>query len=326
MTEQPMLIDKSKIKLVVIDVDNTLLDSQHKLSKRNEKAIKDALAQGTRVILATGKNYGACKSIIEQLGLKDPGIYTQGLCIHDANGTLQHQQTLDIEVVRKVITFAEDRGFAVVLYAQGRILARAKTTVIEELNTKWGDLPLEYVGPLQNILDTTKVNKVVAMSAYDDRKAKSLRWQLNAQINGNARLMNGGVDHMVEVLPPGGSKGTALKSLLKEMKIDPQQVIAIGDAENDIEMVKLAGLGVAMGNAQQILKDAADEITGSNDEDGVAQIIEKYVLPTPEPAKEEAKPEDTGTDKPEASAPKAEEKPEPDTAKPEDTTPKSSEG
>ncbi|MEL6150170.1 MAG: HAD-IIB family hydrolase, partial [Chloroflexota bacterium] len=217
MTEQLTLIDKPDIKLIVIDVDNTLLNSQHKLSERNEQTIKAAIAQGTRVMLATGKTYGACKDLIERLGIKEPGIFTQGLTIHNANGTLRHQQILDTEIVRQVVTFAEDRGFAVALYAQGRLLARSKTPYLEELHEKWGDSKPEYMGPLQNILPTIEVNKVVALSAYDERKAKALRWQLNAQMDGRARLMNGGVPHMIEVLPPGASKGTALKSLLREL-------------------------------------------------------------------------------------------------------------
>ncbi|MEM6285466.1 MAG: HAD-IIB family hydrolase, partial [Chloroflexota bacterium] len=236
---------------------------------------------------------------------------------------LRHQQTLDTDIVRQVVTFAEDRGFAVALYAQGRIIARSKTPYINELHDKWGDTQPEYVGPLQNILSSTQVNKLVAMSAYDDRKTKALRWQLNAQINGKARLMNGGVGHQVEVLPPGASKGTALKSLLREMKIDPKNVMAIGDAENDVEMVRLAGVGVAVGNAQQMLKDAADVITVTNDEDGVAQIIEKYVTQT---VMEAAAPVDSAVPpQAEAVAPEAPEKAEPAAPKPENITPESSE-
>ncbi|MEM6284497.1 MAG: HAD-IIB family hydrolase, partial [Chloroflexota bacterium] len=103
MTEQLTLIDKPDIQLIVIDVDNTLLNSQHKLSERNEQAVKAAIAQGTRVILATGKTYGACKDLIERLGIKEPGIFTQGLTINNANGTLRHQQTLDTDIVRQVV-------------------------------------------------------------------------------------------------------------------------------------------------------------------------------------------------------------------------------
>lgn len=295
MTEQT---PKPNIQLVIIDVDNTLLTSEHKLSERNERAIKAAIEKGVKIMLATGKNFAACKSLIDQLGITEPGIYTQGLTINNADGSVRHQQTLDANIARQVITFAEDRGFAVVVYANGGLLARSSNPYIEEMHTKWGEVKPQYVGPLQNILHSTPVNKVQVLSAHDARKIKALRWQLSAQLNGSARLVSGGVDYMLEIVPPGGSKGKALRALLKEMKIDPRHVIAIGDAENDVEMIQAAGIGVAVENGQQVIKDAADEVTASNDEDGVALILEKYILgetveaenaPEAEPA---TKPED----------------------------------
>jgi hydroxymethylpyrimidine pyrophosphatase-like HAD family hydrolase len=78
-------------------------------------------------------------------------------------------------------------------------------------------------------------------------------------------------------LPPGASKGTALKVLLRDLGISATNVMAIGDGENDIEMIQIAGVGVAMGNASQKLKDVAMYITASNDEDGIVQALEKYI-------------------------------------------------
>jgi hypothetical protein len=89
---------------------------------------------------------------------------------------------------------------------------------------------------------------------------------------------------MLEVLPPNCSKGAALRILLKDLHISPDNVLAIGDAENDIEMIQLAGIGVAMGHAAQQVKDAADEVVGSNDEDGFAEAVERFVLPPEAPA------------------------------------------
>ncbi len=279
MTEQLSL--ENDIKLIVVDVDHTLLNNESKLSERNKAAILAALEKGVDVMLATGKNFGACKDLISELGLKSPGIFTQGLAIHDANGSLRHQQTLDDDIARRVITFAEDRGYAVVGYAQGRILARTRNPYVEELNTRWHEVEPEYIGPLQNQLGVIQFNKLVLMSAKDERKIKALRWQLGTQLNGSARLLSGGVPHMLEVLPTGASKGNALRALLKERKIDPKQVLAIGDAENDVEMIQLAGIGVAVANAEQVLKDAADEVTVTNDADAVAVTIEKYVIGKP---------------------------------------------
>lgn len=327
MTDQPTLLSEPvDIKLIVIDVDNTLLNSSHELSERNERAIKTALAKGVRVMLATGKTHAACGWIIERLGIREPGIYSQGLAIQEPDGTIRHQQTLDPEIARKVITFAEDRGYAVIAYAQDRLLARSKTPYVEEIHTKWKETNVEYVGPLQNMLSGTPINKLVALSAYDERKIKALRWQLDSQLDGTARLMSGGVPHMLEIIPLGGSKGTALKSLLRELSIHAKNVMAIGDAENDLEMIMVAGVGIAVANAQPALKEAADEITASNDDDGVAKVIERYVLSDMPPA---ASPEPPANDASiNATPPATEDAPppepeveEPALPKPEDAVP-----
>jgi Cof subfamily protein (haloacid dehalogenase superfamily) len=286
MTEQPSL--ERDIRLIVLDVDHTLLTNKSELTSRNEHAIAAAMEMGVKVILATGKNYGACKDLIQQLKLDAPGIFTQGLSIHEANGTIRHEQTLDNEIARRVITYAEDRGYAVVGYSQGHIYARANNPYVEELHTRWKEIPAQIVGPLQNMLGKLTFNKLLLMSAGDERKIKALRWQLSTQLNGSARLMSGGVPHQLEILPPGASKGNALRALLKEMRIDPKHVMAIGDAENDIEMLQIAGLGIAVANAQQGLKDVADELTASNEDHGVAKAIEKHILGSTEAAKPEA--------------------------------------
>ena len=276
---------KPDIRLVVVDVDGTLLDSNHALTKRVEKAIKAALAKGVQVVLATGKTRYATLQLIEQLGLKSPGIYLQGLAIYDGDGKLMHQQTLDPALARQVITFAEDRGFTVVAYSGERILARTYDKEVEEGLTIHHEIAPEVVGPLQNLLRDLPFNKVIACGT--PRAVTALRWQLNLQVGGAGRLMQAGIPEMLEILPPGGSKGSALKLLLKDLKIDPANVMAIGDAENDIEMIQLAGIGVAMGQSAESVKAAADFVTGSSDEDGVAQALEKYVLDEPQIAEVE---------------------------------------
>ena len=271
---------KPEIRALVIDVDGTLLNSKHELTERVEKALKAAIAKGIHVILATGKSRHATTHLVDQLGIKSPGIYLQGLAVYDENGALRHQQTISAALARQVITFAEDRGFIVVVYSGERILARMYSKVLEDGFKEYHEIMPEVIGPLQNVLGEVPINKVIAIG--DARAIKALRWQLGMQIGGAGRLMQAGVPTMVEVLPPGGSKGMALRQLLKDMRIDPKYVLAIGDAENDIEMIQIAGIGVAMGQSEQSVKDAADYTVASNDADGVAEALERFVLDEPE--------------------------------------------
>jgi len=283
---------KKDIRVVVLDVDGTLLDSKHQLTPRVEKVLKAAAAKGVQIVLATGKTRASMLKTIDQLGLKAPGIYLQGLAIYDGEGELRHQMTLDPALARQVITFGEDRGYHMVAYSGERIMSHYYNKEIEAGWTEYHELAPEVVGPLQNLLGHMAFNKLIACG--DARTIKALRWQLTAQVGGAARLMQAGIPTMLEILPPGGSKGTALKLLLKDMKVAPENVMAIGDAENDIEMIQLAGIGVAMGHADQPVKDAADYVTGTNDEDGVAQAVERFVLDGDAKPESKAEPDKAG--------------------------------
>ncbi|MCB9450409.1 MAG: HAD family hydrolase [Anaerolineaceae bacterium] len=268
----------NSIQVIAVDLDGTLLNSQHQVSERTEKALKAAIAKGVQVILATGKTAASGRKLTDKLGLKLPGIYTQGTVIYDAEGTLLHQQTFSPALARQVITFAEDRGYNIVLYCGNRLLVRTITGWIATLNSKYGEPVPEVVNGLQNVLDSVPVNKLLAVTDNDPRRVKALRWQLSMQVDGAARMMDSGITGVLEILPPAVSKATALKTMLKDMKVPTSAVMAIGDAENDVEMLQLAGIGVAVGNAAAVVKDVADYVVASNDADGVAEAIERFVL------------------------------------------------
>lgn len=264
------------IKLIVTDLDGTLLNSQHQLTERTERALKAAMAKGVKVVLATGKTRSSSLDVVQRLNLDTPGIYLQGLAIYNPDGTIRWQQTLDPKIARLAINAGEDRGFTMAAYSGTRILVRSRNRETDEL-MKYHEGAPEAVGPLQNLLDRLPINKVLAIKLAQPRAVMALRWQLGAQMNGTGRLVQA-LDDMLEILPPGASKGAALKILLKDLDIAAEQVMAIGDAENDIEMVHLAGIGVAVRNASQKLKEAAHHVVASNDEDGVGEAIERFVL------------------------------------------------
>jgi len=264
------------IRAVAIDVDGTLLNSKHELSKRNEDAIKAAIAQGVEIILATGKTRNSGLWLIERLGLKSPAIFLQGLYTVDAAGKVLAKRTLSPDIARQVVTYAEDRGFIMVAYSGMKIMTRVVTQEVRDATERYHEPVPEAVGALQNLMGDLPIHKLMAVG--DPRQITALRWQLGAQLGKTVRLMQAGLANMLEILPAGGSKGAALRQLMQEMKIKPDEVMAIGDAENDVEMIEFAGIGVAMANGTPHIIEAADFVTGSNDEDGVAQALERYVL------------------------------------------------
>lgn len=277
------------IRAIALDIDGTLLNSKHELTPEVEKALRDAANQHVQIILATGKSRNSAVHLIKHLKLETYGIYLQGTAIYDASGKITHQKTLDPDLLRRVITYVDDRDFSVIAYSGTRILARSVNADMSEATTKYHEPVPEAIGALQNVVGTLPINKIMMIG--EPRAITALRWQLNIQLGGAARLVQAGLSNMLEMLPLGSGKGPALATLLQDLKISPAEVMAVGDAENDIEMLQLVGVGVAMGQAEQIVKDAAVHITASNDDHGVARAIEKFVIrqqPSPAPAVEDA--------------------------------------
>lgn len=268
----------TSIDLIAIDLDGTLLNSQHQISERNIQTIRKAMERGVKVVLVTGKTHHSAKSIIEKLGLTTPGIYNQGLITALPDGKITHQAFLDADIARHIITYAEDRGFDVAVYSGNKILVKRLIRWFEDLHHKYHEPMPEAIGPLQNILSDIPINKIMALKEGDAQKIKALRWQLEIQYAKQARVLQPIFGDMLEVLPPNTGKGSALKLLLKDLGIKPEKAMAIGDGENDIDMFALVGLGVAMGNAWDVVKEKANHVVGTNDQDGVAEAIEKFVL------------------------------------------------
>ena len=266
------------IKLIAVDLDGTLLNSKHQMSKRNEKALKAAIAKGVQVIIATAKTRTSASDIVKRLELTTQGIYLHGLAIYNADGSLAYQKTLEPAIARQVLTFAEDRGFYVIAYSGTRILVRSSNSRFEQYIKEYNEALPEIIGPIQNILGDMPINKLLITRFDEAKRVKALRWQLSMQLDDQANVTGSIRDDMLEVMPPNISKSVTLAALIKQAEIKAENVMAIGDGGNDIDMIEMAGIGVAMGNARQALKDKADHIVADNDHDGVAEAVEKFVL------------------------------------------------
>ena len=247
--------------------------------------LQAAREQGATIVLATGKTPASARALVEQLQLETPGIYNQGLITLNADGSIRRQTTLPDAITRQVITFGEERGLTMGVYRGNEILVRKRnhdSSLLEE----YGEPGVKAVGPLQNILIGGPVNKVFAIHRADARDIKALRWHLNTQLGGSCHLVQPGLPIMLEILPRGASKGTALKALMDDLKLTADKVLAMGDGDNDIEMIQQAGIGIAVANASQGLKDAADHMVASNEDDGVAEAINRFVLKTESPVED----------------------------------------
>ncbi len=264
------------IQLIAIDLDGTLLNSQHQLTPRTQRVIQQAVRQGILIVIATGRTRSAptANRIMSVLGLNAPGIFLQGLMVYNADGSVRHQQTMDTARAEAIIRFGEAHRLHFYGTSGSNLFTHPQSPFMEVLAKYQEPVPQE-VDSLLHILAANPINKFVFLE-YPE-KIEALRALLLPQMLGGESLLRTAPEFL-EILPPGVSKGVALARLIEELHIPREQVMALGDAENDIEMLQAAGIGVAMGNAMPHVKAIADFITLTNDEDGVAAAIEKFAL------------------------------------------------
>lgn len=261
------------IKLIAVDMDGTLLNSQHELSPRNEAALRQAMAAGVKVVFATGKTRTSAVPLIEKLGLDTPGVYSQGLAVYHADGSLLYERLLENALAQRIVAFAEAEQCAMVAYSGADIVTNVRDEFTDALIKYHEPAPLEY-GSWEALFAARAVSKFIMISTKE--RINDLRPRLEKVIGREATIVQA-LDYMVEILPPGASKGDGVQRVLDYLQIDPAHVLAIGDGENDVEMIRLAGVGVAMGNAMPAAQAAAEYIVGTNDEDGVAQALALFL-------------------------------------------------
>jgi Cof subfamily protein (haloacid dehalogenase superfamily) len=262
------------IKVIALDLDGTLLTSHHEVSPRTEQALLRVMAAGIQVIVATGRPRMTSAPVIQKLGLTTPGVFLQGLNIHNGDGSIRYQRLMEVETARHIAAFADSSGYAALAYNSYAIMTRARNALTDRMIQYHEPLP-EIVGSLSALPGKVPINKFVFVDVPE--RIQQIRRELAAHINGSATLLIS-VPHLLEALPLGTSKGAGLKWLLDDMGISMEHVMAIGDGENDIEMLEMAGIGVAMGNAPENVKRAADYVTANNDEDGIPQAIAHFGL------------------------------------------------
>lgn len=270
-------------KLIAIDMDGTLLNSQNKISSKNILAINKASELGVQVVLCTGRIFTSALYYANALKLNTPIIACNGAFIADKDGSEAiYANPISIDCSKKVIHMAEKEGIYYHFYDDSKFYARELTKTVENYY-RWNidkddkdRLNITIVdNPLQ-IVESEKINVYKFVFVEDDRE-KLIRFRSKlSQIEG-IEVSSSWWNNM-EIMNKGVSKGNALSVLCKLLDIDSQNVMAIGDNENDIPMLKFAGTGVAMGNGEDIVKEMADYVTDTNDNDGVANAINKFII------------------------------------------------
>ncbi|WP_251551175.1 HAD family hydrolase [Neobacillus muris] len=255
------------VRAMFIDMDGTLLKASNKISSRNIEAIHMLINQGTKVFLATGRHYEVTAPYHKEIGLRTPMICLNGAAIHDPmTGKAIQMKTVHLDEQR-FHALTADHDYNVIINTADGVYCKETNEEIDYW-TKVGQIPPRFIGDLRqaNYQDVLKYSVRTGaacpeVSALFKQEAQVIDW-------------NDGF----ELIAPNVSKWTAIKSLIRAYRISPNEVVAIGDGPNDIEMLRQAGTGVAMGNAGEEVKAAADFVTGHHEQDGLAGFIERYLL------------------------------------------------
>lgn len=262
-----------EIKLIALDLDDTLLKDDLQISPRAKQAIINAVGQGVHVTLATGRMFQSALPFAEELGLDLPLITYQGALVKYPDGRVIYHQPLPLDLAHELIDFLEPYGYHLNVYIDDELYI-AENSPEGGRYAKVVRVPLHVCADLKNEIkkDPTKL-LVISDEVKLDKLAEDLRAKYGDTLN-----ITKSKSYFLEIAHAQTGKGRALAELAKSLNIAQESVMAIGDSYNDLDMLEYAGLGVAMENACPSAKKLAQYITKSNNDDGVAEAIEIFVL------------------------------------------------
>ena len=266
---------KKAISLLAIDVDGTLVNSDRQISNITRQAIQAAHRQGIKIIIATTRNHLDVQDLAQTLQIDDPIICANGAQVFASpTGDTWTNLAIPMAVARRLARLADKMGWEMV------------TTV--DAVCYYKQRPGQSLGPIYDIDRIVATNEdgvvgdAIRMLVWQPEAILAFRELCEAELNDTCYTTTfykpDGSLNSLGVFALGADKAQALKLVLAKLAIPTAEVMAIGDNDNDLPMFTQAGIKVAMGNGTQSLKDKADIIAPSNDEDGVAWAIREYIL------------------------------------------------
>ncbi|MFS0725524.1 HAD family hydrolase [Paenibacillus sp. 1P07SE] len=258
------------IKLIVCDVDGTLLSAQNELSEQVAHTIRNYVSGGGLFTVATGRPQLTARRIVRQLSLTAPYILCNGSVIAQGDRLLA-RDTIGLEELAPMLEEADRRGLTVLLFEDERVRTLRRTAEVEAFEAK------ERVAcELVDAAEDWRSGRVLKVILIGDLVLASTLWEPVTGMLGGRYDAVQSEHHYLEIIPGGHSKGKALARVLEELELEPGQVMAIGNQLNDLDMLEHAGIGVAVGNSHPLLKDQADYVCSGSYGEGVVEAISTF--------------------------------------------------
>ena len=266
-------------RMVVTDLDGTLLNRKKQVSDGNAKAIMKLSNHDVEIVMATGRSDVMTKAYTKRLKNTNIVIGCDGAAIRNIRtGETLYENYLSSETCHKAFKICEKYGLQYYVFAKDELVSddpqNERFLIHQKFNKTVEEdeqIPMQIVDDLNEYVNDHIVYKIVAShndTKYLDEVAEVVKKETDADaIRSGKRLL--------AIKARGVSKAEAIKELARILDISTEDIIAFGDEVNDMEMLKLVGLGIAMENADDVVKEAADRVAGNNDQDGVGKELEK---------------------------------------------------
>jgi len=269
-----------KYKLLVVDVDGTLLSREGSISVEAREALAEACRSGIVVSLSTGRAAEACRSIIDQLALDGYHIFFDGALVSNL-GEEVYAEPLGSQVVREAVEFVQRHDIYLELYSATHYFVERENWATE-IHRQYFNLEPTVVD-FTDLWNRERIIKggLITHSPEEVAKARSFRFHFDRSLRFSVARSPAfpGVE-FVNIVDPEVSKGKALEALASHLGISTSEVMAVGDGTNDIPLLSLAGLAVAMDNAPAEVKAIAHYTTLDVDHNGLAAAVRKFLLPS----------------------------------------------
>jgi Cof subfamily protein (haloacid dehalogenase superfamily) len=264
-------------RLLAIDLDGTLLTPapEKQITPRTQHVLCQIAEMGITIVIATGQTAAVLRHVCAALPLNGPQIIENGAVIVDfGSGNILHEQLLPQAYILPTLEILKDFGFY-------RAYHTHKTVYVDDGAPRaksWYRPPVPPAVLVDDVAHMYPKPCIKVVGVGEEGTLREKRRILEEMFAGKLYVTQSSFD-LIEFLHPNVSKGHALQTIAADLHIAPEEVVAIGDNHNDLGMMRFAGLGVAMGNAHDEVKAEADYVTLSNAEEGVADLIEKVILP-----------------------------------------------
>ena len=288
-------------KLMTIDLDGTLLNSFGEVSENTRKALLEAKARGTEVVLASGRPISSTESLAVELGVDNYLISGNGAAVYDIKEQkVIYDRFLSKDQVMKIAKLCDENSFFYNVYTEDEVIASSlnyNVLFYHKENVKKIEERRTHINVVQNIMEYIEQSgkeKFLKITVCDEsqfifnsimRRLKEIDGidVLETAYMSRKKIKDGTDDvdiqyYYTEITNKNVNKWSAIEYLLEKLNIKPEEVISIGDNLNDKELIENAGLGVVMGNSNPIMKELADEIVSDNNSEGVLEAINKFVL------------------------------------------------